>query len=483
MSFRIFSNSALFTNKFQSSSISACERNGNLFRLFQFSDIPAKRRFNTWGGNGNNEGVNSESGSRQRRESSNNEPSGNQPPSQRPRITNTNRDAGSRFSNVNSAGYRTTDQSSRMAPSSGSRRFDSPSYGSDRGGSSNRPPPTRESSDVEDYLSNDEARLSESTFSKKKPVNTNNSPSSYSRFNRDDKPRSDSFQSSPRSNPINKNTFQWKRAERTNSDQIEENDEYREPIYGYYDGDHIYGISPVKLALQAQRRNITELLVQEGMEPSNKKDQKSASDILEIAKNLNIPIRTFPKHDLNMITDNRPHQGFVLRAAPLSFKNIVSMPPSETFKCILALDEVWDPQNLGALLRTCHFLACDGVVVCAKNSAPLSPSVSKASAGAMELMEISSTTNMMRFLDESNKNGWQVIGTALDETSIDIKDIPLTKPTIVVLGNEGHGIRTNILKRCDVLVRITGQGDESAVDSLNVSVTGGILLHSILSKK
>ena len=77
-------------------------------------------------------------------------------------------------------------------------------------------------------------------------------------------------------------------------------------------------------------------------------------------------------------------------------------------RCVLALDEVWDPQNLGALLRTCHFLACDSVVVCAKNSAPLSAAVSKASAGAMELMEISSTNNMMRFLDESRNNGWQV---------------------------------------------------------------------------
>lgn len=80
---------------------------------------------------------------------------------------------------------------------------------------------------------------------------------------------------------------------------------------------------------------------------------------------------------------------------------------------MLALDEVWDPQNFGALLRTCYFLGCDKVVVCAKNSAPLSPSVSKASSGSMELLEIYSTDNMMKFLDKSRENGWQVVLTVL----------------------------------------------------------------------
>lgn len=77
-------------------------------------------------------------------------------------------------------------------------------------------------------------------------------------------------------------------------------------------------------------------------------------------------------------------------------------------RCVLALDEVWDPQNFGALLRTAYFLRCHQVVVCAKNSAPLSPAVSRASAGALELMPVYSTDNLMKFLDKSVENGWQV---------------------------------------------------------------------------
>lgn len=228
--------------------------------------------------------------------------------------------------------------------------------------------------------------------------------------------------------------------------------------------------------------------------------------------------------------------------------------------CVLALDEVWDPQNFGALLRTAYFFRCNKVVVCSKNSAPLSPAVSKASAGAMELMTVYSTDNLMKFLDSSKNNGWQVslivfivfsggwiptllglfnrssyfvihflffkytqqvVGTDLNPKSISLHDVPQQMPTILVLGNEGHGIRTNILRRCTHLVRlgstplhraggapsaegesiavdsahdsqITGDvsrnsvGADSvseieAVDSLNVSVTGAIILHHFLA--
>jgi len=219
------------------------------------------------------------------------------------------------------------------------------------------------------------------------------------------------------------------------------------------------------------------------MDLANKKDQQAAREILTQAKAINVPVREVSKHDLNMLTDNRPHQGFVLRAAPLQFVRKDSLEKSLDFKCVLALDEVWDPQNFGALLRTCHFLGVDNVVVCSKNSAPLSPTVSKASAGALEVMEVLSTDNMLRFLDKSQENGWQVVGTSLAKEALELNSLPLTLPTILVLGNEGHGVRTNILRRCTHLVKVSAAKNaaKSAVDSLNVSVTGGIVLHHILA--
>lgn len=177
--------------------------------------------------------------------------------------------------------------------------------------------------------------------------------------------------------------------------------------------------------------------------------------------------------------------------------------------------------NFGALVRTSYFLGVDKIVICAKNSAPLSPTVSKASAGAVELTAIYSTKNLMNFLDKSVANGWQVVGTDLGPKATPLSEFSVgNKPTILVLGNEGHGMRTNIKNRCTSMVRInrpTGSvgasaavaaadsnaesesGDVAAdgessggggggeggveVDSLNVSVTGGIILNHLLQAR
>jgi 21S rRNA (GM2251-2'-O)-methyltransferase len=254
----------------------------------------------------------------------------------------------------------------------------------------------------------------------------------------------------------------------------------------------------------------------------------------------------------------------------------------------LALDEVVDPQNLGALLRSAYFLgggdagsinddyesALDnnnrithrgkvGIIVCSKNSSPLSPTVSAASAGAVEFMSIYSTTNLPKLLYTAQEDGWQVFGAAADvpdgtasrnnhdddndsiddneddynewvmsnegsddddssnvdnshvgSSSIsklkpqcfDLHEVKTGNPTIIVLGSEGRGLRTLVSRACTGFVRIPGGGggsvlgdssssidndddknDEnktrSGVDSLNVSVTGGILLWHFLSKQ
>lgn len=109
-------------------------------------------------------------------------------------------------------------------------------------------------------------------------------------------------------------------------------EEKPEPVYGRYDGDHLYGINSVRLALLAGRRNISELLVQDGMNIANKKDARAASEILDLASELGVPMREFSKHDLNMITENKPHQGFVLRAKPLEFTKMTHLERSDAFR-------------------------------------------------------------------------------------------------------------------------------------------------------
>ena len=293
-------------------------------------------------------------------------------------------------------------------------------------------------------------------------------------------------------------------------------DENYEPIYGRYDGDHIFGIQPVRAALRAGKRDFKELIVQSGTQETldgnrgSRKEDPNTEEIIKLATDLALDIREFSKHDLNMMSGSRPHQGYILRAKPLEIETISALDildedssssssssssdnNNDKVDLVLALDEVMDPMNFGALLRSAYFLGCKKVVVCSKNSAPLSPVVSKASAGAMEVANIVNTKNMMRFLDSSRENGWNVVGTALGDDTIPLNECTFEGPTILVLGNEGHGMRKNVQMRCNKLVKLGGahtnsmysdsdgssEGKEN-VDSLNVSVTGGILMHHIL---
>ncbi|KAJ3000300.1 Ribose methyltransferase [Globomyces sp. JEL0801] len=160
----------------------------------------------------------------------------------------------------------------------------------------------------------------------------------------------------------------------------------------------------------------------------------------------------------------------------------------------LWLDRVVDPQNLGAIIRTAYFFGVDGVVITDKESAPLNPTVSKASSGAMEVMDIFKTSSISKFIQESSEAGWYIYGTDLKggpEKSLVIDptyETPslLHSPTILVMGNEGIGLRSSVTKLCDKHLILKSEREEEMttskyqIDSLNVSVAAGILIQRIL---
>ena len=255
-------------------------------------------------------------------------------------------------------------------------------------------------------------------------------------------------------------------------------------------GEAVYGANPVRAALVAKRRVVHRVFVQENGDFFAKHP-----GLLNVVKDdLGVPIETVSKHDLNMLlatpgsggSAGRPHNGVALDASPLASTPVDRLPAWDgggAPPVWLALDEVVDPQNLGAMLRTAHFLGVDGVVVCAKNSAPLSPAVSKASSGALESVDVRAAGVMHRFLSRCAEDGWDVLGAAGEARARDVSDIGrVTKPTVLVMGNEGAGLRTNVRRACADFVRVPGGDDaaESTVDSLNVSVATGILLHALI---
>jgi 21S rRNA (GM2251-2'-O)-methyltransferase len=226
---------------------------------------------------------------------------------------------------------------------------------------------------------------------------------------------------------------------------------------------------------------------------------------------------------LNTLSGNRPHQGYVLRCGTYEFETItqlstvdeideddVDADTTSSSQLWLVLDEVVDPQNLGALLRSAYFMGNTKVLVCAKNSAPPSATVSAASAGALELSTVYSTANLPKILAAAEQQGYRIIGASA--TGVENSDIPIydlqnlpsssSSPsqssstvgkTVLVLGSEGRGLRHLVAKSCTEFVRIPGVGMNSrvnnddgkslaGVDSLNVSVTGGILLWQLLQQ-
>ncbi|XP_057998555.1 uncharacterized protein LOC110655092 isoform X2 [Hevea brasiliensis] len=280
-------------------------------------------------------------------------------------------------------------------------------------------------------------------------------------------------------------------------------------------GEGVYGVGPVLAALSAGRREFYALYVQEGLDLSGnnkkKKDKKGIDKVLRMAEKIGLSIKEVSKHDLNMVVDNRPHQGLVLDASPLEMVKIKELEPvlpeDEKGSLWVALDEVTDPQNLGAIIRSAYFFGASGVVLCAKNSAPLSGVVSKASAGSLELMELRYCKNMMQFLVSSAENGWRVLGGSVSPKAVSLNEILPGEPTILVLGSEGAGMRPLVERSCTHLVRIpenipvdvTLGGNDGlepeetnlersseeyrsflAVESLNVSVAAGVLLHHLI---
>ncbi|KAF9985625.1 hypothetical protein BGZ65_010332 [Modicella reniformis] len=154
----------------------------------------------------------------------------------------------------------------------------------------------------------------------------------------------------------------------------------------------------------------------------------------------------------------------------------------------IALDEVVDPQNLGAIMRTALFMGVDGVIICHKNSAPLSAVASKASAGAIEERPTYGVTSLMRLIQISQSNGWHVVGAHLSpdlKRSRPLHTWPVTgvdQPTLLIMGNEGNGLRKQIADQCDSFIQIPCvNNNDSVVDSLNVSVATGIILAKLMN--
>lgn len=146
---------------------------------------------------------------------------------------------------------------------------------------------------------------------------------------------------------------------------------------------------------------------------------------------------------------------------------------------VLVLDEIEDPQNLGALLRTAECAGVHGVVIPRHRAASVSAAVGRASAGASEYMPVARVTNIAACLEELKQHGVWVVGAAVDADRV-FTDVDYTMPVALVIGSEGKGMRKLVKEQCDFLVKIPLFGK---IESLNASVAGALLMYEVVRKR
>lgn len=216
-------------------------------------------------------------------------------------------------------------------------------------------------------------------------------------------------------------------------------------------------IHPVEEAVKARPREIEWVLFD-----SERHDRRFA-ELKRLCRENGVVVRDGRRQALDQLA-GPSHQGVVARLAVKEYLDeteAVRGVPGE--RLLLVLDEVQDPHNLGAVLRVAEAIGA-GVVVHERGSAPLSETVARSSAGAVERVPIFRAKNLRRFLDNLKNEGFRVIG--LDPEGRDYFELDLTGDLALVLGAEGKGMRRLVREGCDELGRLPMQGK---VASLNVS--------------
>ncbi|XP_018586533.2 rRNA methyltransferase 1, mitochondrial [Scleropages formosus] len=251
----------------------------------------------------------------------------------------------------------------------------------------------------------------------------------------------------------------------------------------------LFGVAPCLLALTQGRRTLHRLFVKESSGP----DRVSVRQLCEAARRQGVPIRRCRRAELDSMSARRVHQGVCLEASPLDFltdHGDLAQHRAVQTPLWLVLDSVQDPMNFGAILRSAYFLGVDRVASSIRNSCPLTPVVSKASSGVMEIMGVYGCRDLAGMLKAKVREGWQVVGTVGTEDKgvtvpvLSCTQFQLTSPTLLLMGGEGTGLSAELLELCHSTVTIpAGRELHPAVESLNVSVAAGILLHSLLSSR
>ncbi len=201
------------------------------------------------------------------------------------------------------------------------------------------------------------------------------------------------------------------------------------------------------------------------------------------AKDAGAVVVPVDRRKLDNMSFTRSHQGVIALVAAHEYASIDDILEAAAQKgesaLIVICDELTDPHNLGAILRSAECAGAHGVIIPKRRSVGLTATVAKAAAGAMEYMKVARVTNINAAIAELKEKGVWVFGTAA-EGSVPMYKANLTVPAAIVIGNEGDGMSPLVRKNCDVMVHIPMQG---RISSLNASAAASILLYEAVRQR
>lgn len=204
--------------------------------------------------------------------------------------------------------------------------------------------------------------------------------------------------------------------------------------------------------------------------------------IVREAKKHSTIIQFVEKERLNQLSETGRHQGVIAFAAAYEYSEVEDMFKLAEEKgedpFILILDNIEDPHNLGAIIRTANLAGAHGVIIPKRRAVGLTATVAKTSAGALNYTPVAKVTNIVKTMEELKSKGMWFVCADMGGTTM--YDLNLRGPIGLVIGNEGDGVSRLVRENCDFIASIPMKGD---IDSLNASVAAGVLSYEIVRQR
>lgn len=230
----------------------------------------------------------------------------------------------------------------------------------------------------------------------------------------------------------------------------------------------VYGRN-VALEILEKKEKVKKIILQDDFNDKN---------LMALIEASNLPVEYLSKREIGHLVDGVT-QGIILDIPDykyLSLNDLLNREPT----LVVILDHLEDPHNLGAIIRTSEAAGVDAIIIPRDRQIGVNATVMKTSAGALTNIDIVSETNLVNTISKLKEAGFWIVGSALDDNSVDFKSIDYSGKIALVIGNEGAGMSSLVKKDCDFIAKIPMYGK---INSLNASVAAGLMIYEVVRNR